>query len=431
MSIGEAEAAEPQARRRFRPLRLGFEPLAARLIGYLFRAFAFGTLMVELPAGTRVEFRGTQEGPDAKLIVKSWHMLRRSLIGGDVGFAEAFIDGEWTTPDLPALLRCMLLNEPAIGSAWAGFPLVRLANRLRHRARTNTRRGSRRNIEAHYDLGNDFYAAWLDAGMTYSSALYTEPFLSLEAAQEAKLDRIVELLGVTPGDRVLEIGCGWGGLAERLAAREHANVTAITLSPAQRLYAEARLDRAGCSANAAVLLKDYRDVTGTFDAIVSIEMLEAAGEAYWSVYFDKLAASLAPGGTAVLQVITIEAARFAEYQRRPDFIQRHVFPGGMLPTIEIVKKEIDRAGLALVSLDLFGESYALTLNEWRARFLRAAHSACVAPLHDARFRRMWDYYLAYCEVGFLTAALNVGLYRIVHRTDARAALSASGLRAAD
>jgi cyclopropane-fatty-acyl-phospholipid synthase len=423
MSLGEAQAARSQAHRR--PKLFALEPLAALLIARLFRAFDIGTLSVELPAGARVEFRGRREGPAAKLSIKRWRVLRRSMIGGDVGFAEAFMDGDWSTPDLPALLECMLLNEPLIGRAWAGFPLARIADRLRHLARANTRKGSRRNIEAHYDLGNDFYAAWLDAGMNYSSALYSDPTLSLEVAQHAKLDRAIALLNVEPGNHVLEIGCGWGALAERLATRHGASVTGITLSPAQLAYAQERMSRAGCADKVELALEDYRDVTGRFDAIISIEMLEAAGESYWPVYFDKLSASLTPNGVAVLQVITIEELRFAEYKRRPDFIQRHIFPGGMLPTIERVKAEIGRAGLALCSLETFGSSYALTLKEWRSRFLRAASSTSGTSWRSERFKRMWDYYLAYCEVGFRTKALDVGLYKIVKLGDAQADVSAS------
>jgi cyclopropane-fatty-acyl-phospholipid synthase len=407
-----------QAGRRLIPLRarrsLSLEPLAAALTTRFLSRFEHGTLTLTLPSGRTIHCRGAMPGPDGRLSLHRWRGLWRLATRGDVGFGEAYMAGDWSTPDLPLLLECLLRNEAALAPAWQGS-LTRLLGRMRHRARANTRRGSRRNIKAHYDLGNDFYAAWLDEGMNYSSGLYTRPSLTLEAAQIVKLDRAISLLEARPGESVLEIGCGWGALAERLAGVHGCRVTGITLSREQRAYAENRLRRAGIADRAAIKLQDYRDVTGQFDRIVSIEMLEAAGEAYWPVYFAALRARLAPGGTAVLQVITIEEHRFASYRRRPDFIQRHVFPGGMLPTIGIIKQQLEAAGLALRSLELFGDGYARTLAEWRRRYLHANPSPRLAATDKERFRRMWDYYLAYCEVGFRTGALNVGLYQIGHQ----------------
>jgi cyclopropane-fatty-acyl-phospholipid synthase len=397
--------------------RSGRQPIARRgpafalsLLSRLLGRLDTGALTVELPSGAKIERRGMQPGPNARIKLQRWRTLRRVLMGGDIGFAESFMDGDWSTPDLAGLLECLQRNEAALESAWDGFSISRLMGRLHHATRANTRRGSRRNIEAHYDLGNAFYAGWLDDGMIYSSALYDHPAQSLEEAQVAKLDRAISLLNAKCGDRILEIGCGWGALAERLAKHYGCRVTGITLSTEQCAYAQARLR--GCG---EIRLQDYRDTSGIFDGIISIEMLEAAGEAYWPTYFAKLRSCLAPGGMAVLQVITIDQARFAEYRRRPDFIQRYIFPGGMLPTVDRIKQHVDDAGLFLKSSVMFGQSYARTLAEWSTRY-RLARPLTDAPhLNTERFKRMWSYYLAYCEVGFRNGVLDVGLYQITHR----------------
>jgi cyclopropane-fatty-acyl-phospholipid synthase len=333
------------------------------------------------------------------------------MLHGDVAFGEAFMDGDWSSPDVAALLDLAARNTAPLAAAIDGTPLARLANRVLHRMRANTRAGSRRNIQRHYDLGNAFYARWLDAGMSYSSALYTRPHMPLELAQDAKLDRIMALLGPMPGDSVLEIGCGWGGLAERLA-RHGCNVTGLTLSPAQLSYARQRLAAGGLAARADLRLEDYRDSSGSFDRVVSIEMLEAVGEAFWPRYFDVLRTRLNPGGVAVLQVITIDDARFDGYRRTPDFMQRHVFPGGMLPPPRAVRQHIAQAGLTLEHVETFGDSYARTLAEWRQRFLDAWLEIAAMGFPE-RFRRMWDYYLSYCEGGFRAGAIDVGLWRVV------------------
>ena len=279
----------------------------------------------------------------------------------------------------------------------------------------NSRRGSRRNIAAHYDLGNDFYEQWLDAGMTYSSGLFSSAGETLEEAQDAKLERVIDMLGLSGGETVLEIGCGWGGLAERLMDRRDCVVTGVTLSSEQLAFARRRLRNRAQSGRCDLRLQDYRDIHGEFDRIVSIEMLEAVGEAYWPTYFKKLRNSLRPGGSAVLQVITINDARFESYRRRPDFIQKYIFPGGMLPTTQIIEHEISKAGLQLVADEFFGESYARTLEEWRLRFQKAWPEIKALGFDD-RFKRTWEYYLAYCKVGFETGALNVGLYKVTRAT---------------
>jgi cyclopropane-fatty-acyl-phospholipid synthase len=390
--------------------------LRAGLAGYMLRRLVgtklrCGSLVITTPAGVRVANSGTARGPEAEIVLHRWRAMRRLLFGGDLGFSEAYLDGDWDSPDISAFIELAALNYEAAEAQSDGTALLRMLGRWRHRARRNTRRGSRRNIEAHYDLGNDFYAAWLDAGMSYSSALYTDSEMTLEAAQAQKQARVLALLKARAGQHVLEIGCGWGGLAALLAAEAGVTVTGVTLSPAQLEAARTRV--AGLPAE--MRLQDYRDVTGTFDHVVCIEMLEAVGAAHWQDYFAKLQACLAPGGRAVLQVITIAEDRFSTYLRRPDFIQRHIFPGGMLPTVEIIRREIDAAGLSLEGLERFGESYARTLSEWHRRF-DAAWDTVRAQGFDERFRRKWRFYLKYCEGGFRAGAIDVGLYTIVKET---------------
>lgn len=393
------------------PEAFGRAGLAERWVARVLRSLRFGQLTIELPSGIRVEGRGAADGPRAVLVLHRWRTMRRLMFGGDVGFAEAYIDGDWSSPDLAALIELAALNEPALSEMIAGQPLSRLLHRIKHLLRANTLRGSRRNIEAHYDLGNDFYKLWLDPGMTYSSAIYTSPQQSLEEAQEEKLSRIIERLDLTGGERVLEIGCGWGRLAERLIKERDCRVTGLTLSPAQLAVATARLRAAGAADRADIRLQDYREVREKFDRVVSIEMIEAVGEKYWPAYFGKIAECLKPGGHAVLQVITIAEERFDFYKRNADFIQRYIFPGGMLPSPQIMRDQIERAKLVFASCETFGESYARTLNEWQRRFQRA-WSDIETQGFPRRFKRMWEYYLAYCEGGFRSAAINVALYKM-------------------
>ena len=385
-------------------------PLARALLRLLCAGMHQGHLRIVLPDGTILDHRGARSGSGGLLVMHRWRVLYRLLLGGDVAFGEAYIDGDWSSPDIVGLLTLAAANDAGLAEAVSGTLPTRLLNRLRHALRSNTLRGSRRNIVEHYDLGNPFYALWLDGGMSYSSALYRAPHVTLEEAQAAKLERVIELLRLDGGDCVLEIGCGWGGLAIRLA-QGGARVTALTLSPAQRDYAVAAIEAAGLSTQIELRLEDYRQVSGRYDRIVSIEMLEAVGEAYWPMYFERLRSLLKPGGTAVLQVITIADDRFGQYRRRPDFIQRHVFPGGMLPCPSVLRAQIARAALAVEKIETFGDSYARTLQEWRARFL-AAHFEVAALGLSTRFRRLWDYYLAYCETGFRTGVIDVGLWQL-------------------
>ncbi|MCB8876601.1 SAM-dependent methyltransferase [Acidisoma silvae] len=380
------------------------------ILAKLLRRLALGRLVVRLPGGTELVGQGAEPGPEAVLALHSWRPLLKLALRGDVGFAESYMDGDWHSPDLPVLIELAARNQTALGNSLDGSWLTRSLNRLRHGRHANTKLGARRNIMAHYDLGNDFYRRWLDDGMTYSSALYGRNAQTLEQAQTVKQDRILSLLDIEGGEEVLEIGCGWGGLAQRLVARG-CHVTGLTLSPAQLDYARERLAFSVQAGQADLRLQDYRDVEGQFDRIVSIEMLEAVGRDYWPAYFQRLQDCLAPGGTAVLQVISISEEKFEAYLRVPDFIQLYVFPGGMLPTIPIMQDEISRAGLRLEGLETFGLSYAETLAEWRRRF-HAAGPVLRAEGMDDAFSRRWDYYLAYCEAGFRAGAIDVGLYRI-------------------
>jgi cyclopropane-fatty-acyl-phospholipid synthase len=383
------------------------------LFRHLLPRLAVGRLCVHTPAGDVIE-HDAGAGPAGVIHLHNWRALRRLFATGGVGFAEAYMDRDWSSPDLTALLEVAAANAERLGAVLDGASWLRGVNRLRHLLSANTRRGSRRNIAAHYDLGNDFYARWLDAGMSYSSALFTGDGQSLEAAQAAKQDRVVELLRLAGGESVLEIGFGWGGMIERLLASGARSVTGLTLSTAQRDYARARLESLGVATRADMRLQDYRDVDGRFDRIVSIEMLEAVGQEYWAAYFNTLKRRLAESGLAVLQVITIAKAHFPSYRRGVDFIQRYIFPGGMLPSDEALRGEIAHAGFDLLSAETFGHSYALTLAEWRRRFDQAW--PCIEGLgFDLRFRRMWDYYLSYCEAGFRTGLLDVGLYCLAPR----------------
>lgn len=397
---------------RHAPLRIGGN-LQAGLLRRLLTGLAYGQITIVAPAGNTAVLRGRKAGQHATIALHRWRAVRRLLTGGDLGFAEAFIDGDWSSPDLLGLLELAAQNAEAIDGKLRGVSPVRLVNRLRHLLNANTPRGSRRNISFHYDLGNAFYEPWLDPQMIYSSALYRDAGETLEEAQETKLGRIVELLSPAEGDAILEIGSGWGALALRLA-RLRTHVTGLTLSTEQLAWARDRAAQAGAAARCVFELKDYREATGRFDRIVSIEMLEAVGERYWPTYFGKLRDLLAAHGTAVIQVITIDEKRFEQYRRTTDFIQRHVFPGGMLPTKSALAREADAAGLEVVGRETFGESYAWTLGEWRRRFLRAWPT--IEQLGaDLPFRRLWDYYLCYCAAGFRTGAIDVGLYTLRHK----------------
>lgn len=396
--------------RRARPAASG---LGAHLVQRVIARLEYGRLRVVLPSGATIEKTGREDGPDAVVVIKRWRMLRRLVASGDIGFAEAYMDGDWTTPDLTAVIRLAARNNDALAPAITGSRLMRLANRAYHLLHPNTRKGARKNIEAHYDLGNDFYKEWLDASMLYSSAIWTDETETLEQAQQHRLRRIQEKLELAGGETVLEIGCGWGALAEHLAIEADAEVTGITLSPSQLSWAQDVAQRSGKAERIDLRIQDYRDVEGTYDRIVSIEMFEAVGETYWPSYFNTLRRSLKRGGAAVLQIISIEEKRFEAYRKNADFIQKYVFPGGFLPSDSALASEVRRAGLVLKEVEHFGKSYARTLADWRSRF-RIAWPSVAALGFDERFKRLWEYYLCYCEAGFEEGSINVGFYTLQH-----------------
>ena len=367
-----------------------------------------GGLTVEVPSGGRLTHKGARPGPQAFLTIHRWRAIWRLILLGDVGFAESYITGDWSSRDLPAFIELAARNMESLEAKIDGSLATRLIARLRHLAHANTRTGSRKNIAFHYDLGNAFYECWLDPSMTYSSALYAGPFDTLEDAQARKIKRIAELLNINESSDVLEIGCGWGALAISLAELCR-SVKGVTLSAEQLAYAKGRVREKGLEHKIDFELCDYRDIGGAFDRIVSIEMIEAVGQTFWPLYFQALRDRLRPGGAVVLQAITIDESRSESYRQSPDFIQRHVFPGGMLPTRTAIVREAEKVGLAFSFSESFGESYARTLSEWRRRFL-ASRRAIAAMGFSEEFLRMWDYYLSYSEGGFRAGIVDVGFY---------------------
>ena len=399
-------------------------PLAARMaLGFLER-LQHGQLQLQLPDGSQRLFgqskpSDTADAPaEAVMAVSDWTAFSRILRDGDIGFAEAFMDGQWHTPHLPALLCLLAANRQALDAPLYGSWIGRMLHRLTHLLRSNTRAGARRNIAAHYDLGNDFYALWLDAGMTYSAGVFTQADWSLDQAQAEKYRRVLAQLPLAPASRVLEIGCGWGGFAERCVGEGH-HLTGLTLSQRQLDYARARLQPH--AAGVDLQLRDYRDLgrladgsAERYDAVVSIEMIEAVGERWWPSYFERIASVLPGGGRAVIQAILIDDALFERYRRGSDFIQQYIFPGGMLPSLSRFTALAEAAGLQLVQRFHFAEGYARTLAIWRERVL-ATREQILAMGFDTRFLRMWEFYLAYCEAGFRSGSTDVAQLTLERR----------------
>ncbi len=387
-------------------------PAAARTALRLMQRLAHGTLTVRLPDGSLQRFGGGP-GPVAAITLNNWNVCAAALRSGDIGFAESYIDGDWSTPSLTALLELMLRNRHALEDVVYGHWLGRLAYRLKHLLNRNTRGGSRKNIHAHYDLGNAFYELWLDGTMNYSSAWFEgDPGQSLEQAQHAKVRRALRMAGVESGDRVLEVGCGWGALAEKGAAEFGAHVTGVTLSTEQLAFARRRLERQGLAERADLRLQDYRDIADApFDAVCSIEMVEAVGREYWPEYFATLHRLLKPGGRACIQSIVIADRLWDRYIRSTDFIQQYIFPGGCLPCPTEFRKAARAAGFQVVDEFAFGADYAITLRRWREAFL-AARSRVLPLGFDERFMRTWEFYLAYCEAAFAQADVDVVQYTL-------------------
>ena len=393
------------------PLRASWrDAILARVLKRAFGEETHGRLDVVLPSGLRVSLGSDVTAP-ARVTLNSLKSIWRLATRGSIGLAESYMRAEIETPDLGDVLRFCLKNYSALESAGGGVMKPHLTDIIWHRRHGNSLRGSRRNIAAHYDLGNRFYELWLDPGMTYSSAIYRQSDDTLRAAQDEKYRVVLDQLNLKSGDTLLEIGCGWGGLAER-AIERGAYVTGLTLSAEQLAYARKRLELDGLTEMGDLRFQDYRDCTGTFDAIASVEMIEAVGEQHWPQYFRAVSERLKPGGVAVIQAITIDERYFESYRRQADFIQRYIFPGGMLPTVTRMREEAEHAGLQFDTVERFGKSYATTLVAWRQHF-RAHWPEISAQGFDERFRRMWEYYLTYCEVGFESGDVDVGIYRLV------------------
>jgi len=386
------------------------------LLDRIDRGLEAGAIEASLPDGRRRVLGGRADGPVAIVEIASWRALIRLAMGGSAGWYVAWSRGEWRSPDPVPLFDLFMRNRRPLGEAGRSRGPMRAVRRLWHALRRNDRGGARRNIEFHYDLGNDFYSLWLDPGMTYSSALFDEPISagqSLEAAQENKLRAILERTGTGPGDRILEIGCGWGSFAE-LAARSGAKVHGITLSSEQKRAVEARMARAGLD-GVAVSLTDYRDITGHYDAVASIEMVEAVGEEYWPAYLQAIAKALKPGGRAAIQYIAIDDAIFDAYAHNVDFIQRFVFPGGMLLSESRFRAVAEANGLAWHDRHPFGLHYAETLRRWREAFDAAVAAGRLPAEFDRHFIDLWRYYLMYCEGGFRGGGIYVAQVTLIKR----------------
>jgi cyclopropane-fatty-acyl-phospholipid synthase len=378
------------------------------------RLVCAGTLVIDMPDGEVLRYTGSDApGPDAQLRLHNLKPLWALATCGSIGFAESYLAGDWDTDSLPGLLYFAACNEDADRGVTTGLGILsRLTAKVQHHLHANSRRQARRNIAYHYDLGNAFYAHWLDPSMTYSAGIFKHPDEPLADAQARKYARLADMAGITPGDRVIEIGCGWGGFMEYVAKRG-ADVTGVSISREQCRYTDDRLARAGLADVARVKFSDYRDLDGCFDRIVSIEMFEAVGEAFWDTYAARLRALLRPGGVAALQVITIDESRFDGYRTTPDFIQKYIFPGGMLPSKTVLEETFGRAGLSVTDRTAFGPDYAQTIRHWRDGFDRAWSEIRKLGFDD-RFRRLWHFYLAYCEAGFRSGATDVVQIRLEH-----------------
>ena len=362
-----------------------------------------GSLKLECPDGKLLKFGN--EDPAVTLSLSSWEPFLAAIRSGDIGFAESYLQGEWQTDNLAKLIELFIHNRNALESAIYGSWWGSLLYRIKHLFNRNSRAGSRRNIHAHYDIGNSFYTLWLDPSMTYSSALFAQPEFTLQQAQYAKYERIFSEINGGADSRILEIGCGWGGFAE-LAAKKGARITGLTLSTEQLDFAQKRLNDAGVSERTELRLQDYRDTDGEYDGIASIEMFEAVGEEYWDSYFACIAKNLKTGGRACIQTITIADDLFERYRKGTDFIQQYIFPGGMLPSPSIFRAHAQRHGLSVVNELAFGLDYARTLRLWDHAFEEAL-PAVQAQGFDERFIRTWRFYLAYCEAGFRASSIDL------------------------
>ncbi|CAM8671677.1 Cfa Cyclopropane fatty acid synthase and related methyltransferases [Comamonadaceae bacterium] len=387
-------------------------PAAARTVFKLLQKLRHGSLTIQLPDGSAHRFGG-EATPHASLVLHNWKVCGAALKSGDIGFAESYIAGDWTTPNLTELLRVLVKNRAEVDSVIYGSWAGRLLYRIKHLLNRNTKANSQKNIHAHYDLGNAFYSLWLDDTMNYSSALFSSNLNQpMAVAQKAKVRRALQEAGVQAGDRVLEIGCGWGALAEMATTEFQAGITGVTLSIEQLAFAEDRMRRLGVQDKADLRLQDYRDIQDApFDAICSIEMVEAVGREYWPTYFATVANKLKAGGRACIQSIVIDDAFFERYVRSTDFIQQYIFPGGCLPCPKEFRAHARAAGLDVVNELSFGHDYAETLKRWRDSFLEK-RAEVLSKGFDERFMRIWEFYLCYCEAAFLEDNIDVVQYTL-------------------
>ena len=390
-------------------------PIRRRILLSIARRLEFGSIDITLADGASYSFSGSQRGPHADVTFLTDNALARVVRDGKMGFCEAYMAGEIRSDKLTTLIEVAALNIDHLDKKLGINRLRNAFNQFVHWRHKNSRSGSRKNIAHHYDLGNRFYSSWLDKSMTYSSAVFDSKDMNLADAQERKYEKLATLADIQPGDRVLEIGCGWGGFAEYAASKYGSHITGITISQAQHEYAIKRLQDAGLAEQTDIQLKDYRDVTQTFDKIVSIEMFEAVGETYWPTYFNTLASCLRPGGKAALQVITIADEMFNIYKAQPDFIQRYIFPGGMLPSMTALASPLHKAGLKLVSETGYARDYARTLALWKEQFNNAWPELVNTNRFDERFKLMWELYLSYCEGGFKAGNIDVKQMLITHK----------------
>ena len=381
--------------------------MAARRVLQLLEKIEHGTLTVQFPDRS-MKIYGNGSLPHAALSLSNWNVFLASMKSGDIGFAESYIAGDWRTPSLSELLRVMIQNRRVVEDLIYGSWWGRMIYRVRHLLNRNHKANSRKNIHAHYDLGNAFYELWLDSTMNYSSALFQGDFsLSMQEAQHAKVRRALQATDVTQGSRVLEIGCGWGALAEMATMEMGAHVTGVTLSTEQLAFANARMKWNGKADQADLRLQDYRDINdGPYDAVCSIEMIEAVGQEYWPTYFQAISKLLKPGGKACVQSIVIDDALFDRYVKSTDFIQQYIFPGGCLPSPTEFRRQAERAGLKVIDELKFGPDYAETLRRWRHDFM-AQESQVLTLGFDNKFLRTWEFYLAYCEAAFDEANTDV------------------------
>ena len=409
----EHEGNKSTAKTKFlcRALSTGTHALSAIALRYLMKEISCGSIRFILPDGREIECFGPVSGPDAVVQFQSYFGVTRLLFGGYMGLGEGFIAGTWSTPSLRTLFRFGIANQEAFRKRLGGSSIARVIRKALRFVQRNSVSGSRRNIAFHYDLGNEFYKAWLDPSMTYSSGIFIDNSQTLNDAQREKCKRIVDKLEIKAHHNILEIGCGWGSLAEYIATETGAHVTAITISKEQHTFTVQRIKKAGLQDKVTVEMRDYRDVAGSYDRIVSVEMLEAVGEQNWWTFFNKINECLAHDGQAMLQVITVPDSRFQAYRKKSDIIQQRIFPGGMLLSPGEMKRQSGASGMTIKDTFYFGQSYGMTLDRWHDHF-EQNWTGIKSLGFDEQFRRLWSYYLNYTAAGFHAGTINVGQFLI-------------------